>query len=225
MLLVQQLTLAAAAGAPPLLRRASLALARGEALAITGQSGAGKTTLLRAIAGELAPREGRILLHGKPTAALVGRERAAIGLVAQAHDLVAPLRADRNVLAGALGRWSAGRALRVFLRPNSEEEAIAEEALSAVGLSGAGRRRSASLSGGERQRVAIARALVQGPELLLADEPVASLDPVAAHQTLDLLTSLARERRMGLICTLHQPELAARHFDRVLRLTDAGLVP
>jgi phosphonate transport system ATP-binding protein len=198
MLLVQQLTLAAAAGAPPLLRRASLALSAGEALAITGQSGAGKTTLLRAIAGELAPREGRILLHGKPTAALVGRERAAIGLVAQAHDLVAPLRADRNVLAGAL---------------------------SAVGLSGAGRRRSASLSGGERQRVAIARALVQGPELLLADEPVASLDPVAAHQTLDLLTSLARERRMGLICTLHQPELAARHFDRVLRLTDAGLVP
>jgi phosphonate transport system ATP-binding protein len=225
MLLVQQLTLAAAAGAPPLLRRASLALSAGEALAITGQSGAGKTTLLRAIAGEIAPREGRILLHGKSTASLVGRERAAIGFVAQGHDLVEPLRTDRNVLAGALGRWSAGRALRVFLRPNSEEEGIAEAALAAVGLSGAGRRRTASLSGGERQRVAIARALVQAPQLLLADEPVASLDPVAARQTLDLLTSLARERGMGLICTLHQPELAARHFDRVLRLTDAGLLP
>ena len=224
MLRVEQLTLKIAPDAPPLLREVSLDLAAGEALAITGPSGAGKTTLLRAIAGEIAPDAGRILLDGLPTRSLRGAARASIGFIAQGHDLVEPLRVDRNVLAGALGRWGALRALRVFARPAAREIALAEEALEAVGLVGMARRRTATLSGGERQRVAIARALIQAPRLLLADEPVSSLDPKSARRTLDLLTQLAREQRMALVCTLHQPDLAARHFSRVLHLSEARLV-
>jgi phosphonate transport system ATP-binding protein len=146
-------------------------------------------------------------------------------MITQKHDLVEALRVDKNVLAGALGRLSSWSALRLLFWTRVDELAEAEAALSAVGLAGMARRRTAELSGGEQQRVAIARALIQAPALLLADEPVASLDPTTAHDVLGLLTRLARETGTALLCSLHQPELAERFCDRVVELRDGTLAP
>jgi phosphonate transport system ATP-binding protein len=146
-----------------------------------------------------------------------------VALVAQKHDLVDVLPVHANVMAGALGRWSDLRALRYLVRPAPAELDEARAALAAVGLAHKLRAETARLSGGEQQRVAIARALVQAPRVLLADEPVASLDPRTAREVLELLTGLAQARGMGLICSLHQPDLAHRFFDRVLELRDGRL--
>lgn len=224
MLQLNQLTLAAAPDSKALLHGVQLNLGKGELLALVGPSGAGKTCLLRAIAGELLPNAGTIRVGGNDPAQFNRHDRARTGLIAQNHDLVDALRVDRNVMVGALGRWSTWHALRYFAWSSPAETAEAEAALTAVGLSGMGQRKTATLSGGERQRVAIARALVQAPDLLLADEPVASLDPENANRILDLLVKLARERGMTLICALHQPELAERYFTRIATLQDGKLV-
>ena len=221
------LSVAPAGAAHALLEGIDLDLAPGGCLALIGSSGSGKTTLLRTLIGQLPPRAGAIRLNGQDlavTAAATRRDRLRrIALVAQQHDLVEPLPVHANVMAGALGRWSNLHALRYLVRPSADELAQAEAALASVGLGQKLRAPTARLSGGEQQRVAIARALVQDPVLLVADEPVASLDPATAEAVLSLLTGLARERGMGLICSLHQPELAARHFDRVLEVKDGRL--
>ena len=204
------LAVAPAGASAPILGGIGLTLNRGECLALVGRSGAGKTTLLRTIAGLLPPHAGTI--------SFAGRDRGGIALIAQHHDLVETLRVDKNVLAGALGRMSTWGALRLLLYTKKDELAEAEQALTMVGLGGMARRRTAELSGGERQRVAVARALVQAPALLLADEPVASLDPTTAEAVLGLLTGLARSTGTGLICALHQPDLARRFCDRVVPL-------
>jgi phosphonate transport system ATP-binding protein len=200
----------------------------GERIALVGPSGAGKTTLLRTLNGQIPPRAGLLLFEGQDLASLKGtalrRLRAHIGLVTQKHDLVEPLRVDKNVMAGALGRWSTLHALRFLLWSSPEESAQAEVALRAVGLASKLRQPTSALSGGEQQRVAIARALIQAPRLLLADEPVASLDPRTAEEVLDLLTGLTKARGMALICSLHQPDLAARYFDRIIEVKGGALV-
>jgi phosphonate transport system ATP-binding protein len=200
----------------------------GDRIALVGPSGAGKTTLLRTLNGQIPPRAGRLLFEDQNLAALKGtalrRVRAHIGLVTQKHDLVEPLRVDKNVMAGALGRWSTLHALRFLVWSSPSELAQAEVALSAVGLAAKLRQPTAALSGGEQQRVAIARVLIQAPRLLLADEPVASLDPRTAEDVLDLLTGLTKARGMALICSLHQPDLAARYFDRIIEVKAGALV-
>ena len=199
-----------------------LDLKPGERIALVGPSGSGKTTLLRALNGQRPVQAGEVRLDGQPFSTLKGadlrRARARVALVAQQHDLVEALPVHANVMAGALGRWSDLRALRYLIRPRRDELDEATAALASVGLAEKLRARTHALSGGEQQRVAIARALVQAPRVLLADEPVASLDPRTADDILALLTGLASERGMGLICSLHQPDLAARWFDRVLEL-------
>src|SRR5262249_16696981 len=123
-----------------------------------------------------------------------------------------------DVIAGGLGRWSLLRALRFVLWPTAEELSEAEIALRRVGIAHKLRERTSDISGGEHQRVAIARALVQQPALLLADEPIASLDPELSHQILALLCSLADESGFALVCSLHQQEYAGTFFDRVVRI-------
>ena len=217
--------------APPggrvLLQGVDLALAPGERVALVGPSGSGKTTLLRTLNGQVPPAAGAVRLDGEPFSGLSGaalrRARGRVALVAQKHDLVDVLPVHANVMAGALGRWSDLRALRYLVRPAPGELDEARAALAEVGLAEKLRAETARLSGGEQQRVAIARALVQAPRGLLADEPVASLDPRSARAVLELLTGLAQARGMGLICSLHQPDLAHRFFDRVLELRDGRL--
>jgi phosphonate transport system ATP-binding protein len=211
------------------LQDVQLTLAAGERIALVGPSGSGKTTLLRTLNGQIPPLAGEVRLAGEAFSSLRGeglrRARRRVALVAQKHDLVDTLPVHANVMAGALGRWSNLRALRYLIRPRAAELAEAEAALAAVGIQQKLHAPTAQLSGGEQQRAAIARALVQAPLVFLADEPVAALDPRTAGEVLELLTGLAQARGMGLICSLHQPELAARHFDRVLQLTEAGLTP
>ncbi len=212
----------------PVISNIDLEVGAGERIALIGPSGAGKTTLLRTLNGQIPVRAGQLLFEGQNLETLKGaalrRARAHIGLVTQKHDLVEPLRVDKNVMAGALGRWSTWRALRFLLWSSPSELAQAEVALHAVGLAAKLRQPTSALSGGEQQRVAIARVLIQAPRLLLADEPVASLDPRTAEEVLDLLTGLTKDRGMALICSLHQPELATRFFDRIIAVKDGALV-
>jgi phosphonate transport system ATP-binding protein len=198
---------------------------RREKVAILGPSGAGKTTLFRAINGFVPIQSGSIVIDGVSIQGLHGKRlrqlRRHIAVVSQRHDLVDGLRVYRNVMAGALGRWSSLHALRFLLWPKAEELAEAERALRRVGIAHKLRERTSEISGGEHQRVAIARALVQQPTLLLADEPIASLDPELSHQILSLLCNLAQESGFALLCSLHQQEYAFKYFDRVVRIENA----
>jgi len=201
---------------------------RGERIAVLGPSGTGKTTLFRSINGFAPAASGSVRVDGVEVTRLRGRSlrmlRSRIGVVSQRHDLIDNLAVHQNVMAGALGRWSSARALRFLLWPLAAELEEAQAVLRRVGLEHKLRARTASLSGGEHQRVAIARALVQEPVLLLADEPVASLDPVLSHQTLELLCRLAEESGVTLLCSLHQPHLADHYFDRVIEMHGGHIV-
>ncbi len=218
---------APAEGAPAAVSGVDLEVAAGERVALVGPSGAGKTTLLRTLNGRLRPRAGTVVFEGRDLAQLRGRDlrraRSHIGLISQKHDLVDTLRVDKNVMAGALGRWSTARALRFLVWSRPEELREAEAALAAVGLASKLKAPTSALSGGQQQRVAVARALVQAPRLLLADEPVASLDPCAAVEVLELLKGLTQARGVALVCSLHQPQLAARFFDRVVEVREGRL--
>jgi phosphonate transport system ATP-binding protein len=211
-----------APGTPPALDGVTLAVAAGECVALTGASGSGKTTLLRSLNGSVPLSAGRIVVEGADLAGARGRAlrrlRTRLAVIAQQHDLVDRLTVVQNVMAGALGRWSTPHALRFLIAPTAAEIAEAREALARVGIAEKLRSRTSELSGGQRQRVAIARALVQRPAAILADEPIASLDPALGEQIVRLLCDLARERGLALLCSLHQTDLARRYFDRVVEL-------
>ncbi len=221
-LTIHDLVVVRSKNSPPVLNGVSLSLDRGEKVAILGPSGAGKTTLFRAINGFVPIRSGSITVDGISVKGLHGKRlrqlRSRIAVISQRHDLVDRLRVHQNVMAGALGRWSAWHALRFLLWPKAEELTEAENALRRVGIAHKLRERTAEISGGEHQRVAIARALVQHPSLLLADEPIASLDPDLSDQILSLLCSLAGENGFTLLCSLHQQEYAYKYFDRVIKI-------
>lgn len=219
---ISGLTVVRSRKSPPVLNGVSLSVERGEKVAILGPSGAGKTTLFRAINGFVPIQSGSITVDGISVQGLKGRAlrqlRRHVAVVSQRHDLVDRLRVHQNVMAGALGRWSSLRALRFLLWPAAEELAEAQHALGRVGIGEKLRARTSEISGGEHQRVAIARALVQQPSILLADEPIASLDPELSDQILSLLCRLAEENDFALLCSLHQPEYAYKYFDRVVRI-------
>ncbi len=203
---------------------ASFRVARGEMLAVLGASGAGKTTLFRCLSGLASLDAGTALLHGADVARLRGRQRRKIAVVFQQFNLVHRLSALDNVLAGRLGYVPAWRGwLRRFRR---EDIQLALECLDRVGLLAQANQRADALSGGQQQRVAIARALAQQPDLIIADEPVASLDPHTGAGIMGLLSDICHEGEGGIavICSLHQPELARRFADRVVGLRDGHIV-
>ena len=193
-----------------------------EFVALLGPSGAGKTTLLRCVAGLLAPDTGSVRLDGTELGQLRGRARRQVAVVFQQFNLVARLSVLDNVLAGRLGHVSAWRGwTRQFA---AADRRLAEECLAQVGLAGLGPRRADTLSGGQQQRVAIARALAQQPRLIVADEPVASLDPDGGAAVLRLLRDIAGSRRVAVLCSLHQVELARAHADRIVGLSNGRVV-
>jgi phosphonate transport system ATP-binding protein len=202
----------------------SLTVPRGQAVALVGPSGAGKTSLLRLLAGQLAPAAGQVSVGGRDLSRLRSRRElpALVGLLPQQLDLVPQLSVKHNVQAGALGRWSVLRALGALVLPL--EHPPARAAVARMGLGDRFEDRVADLSGGEQQRVALARLLVQDPALVLADEPVASLDPARAEQLLDLLRTAAREDGRTLVTSLHDPALARRSVDRMVGLRDGRVV-
>ncbi len=201
-----------------------LTVQAGERVAILGASGAGKTTLLALLNGSLMATDGTVEVFGEdlsrlPPARLRTVQRR-IGAISQHLDLIEQVRVLHNVNAGLLGRWSTSQALRSLAWPRSVE--TARTALGRVDMEWSLHERTERLSGGERQRVAIARLLVQVPELVLADEPVSSLDPVRADEILTLLQSPAEQA--SLVMSLHQPDLARRHCTRALGLRDGRVV-
>ena len=198
----------------------------GSFTAVIGPSGAGKSTLLRCINGMDQADAGRVLAGGVDMAAARGRElRAAqrkIGTIWQDFCLVEQSTALDNVLNGALAEVGFWRALfGLFGRGRTEK---AKALLARVGLSGKEEQRAASLSGGEKQRCAIARALMQGCEVLLADEPVASLDPVHAENVLSLLKRLQREEGATVIMNSHSVDQARRYADYIVGLNAGKIV-
>lgn len=206
------------------LRDVDLEVGTGERVAVLGSSGAGKSTLLSLLSGALRPTEGSVELLGHDVGRLSPRGLRAvqrrIGSVSQRLDLIEQVRVVHNVNAGRLGHWSTGRALASLAWPQSVGEV--REALRRVGMEWALYERTERLSGGERQRVAIARLLVQRPELVLADEPVSSLDPTRAAEILTLLRAPAE--LATLVVSLHQPELARQHCTRAVGLRDGSMV-
>ena len=197
----------------------SFSVEPGEFVAVLGPSGAGKTTLFRCMTGLTRPDRGSIVVRGRDVCAIRGRElRAArqdVALIFQQFNLVRRLTALHNVLAGRLARLPTWRVLlRRFGRPE-RQRALA--CLDAVGLLDRAYARADQLSGGQQQRVAIARALAQEATVVLADEPVSSLDPESATAVLDTLRVVARAG-VAVVASLHQVHLAAAYADRIIAL-------
>ncbi len=191
---------------------------RGAFIAILGRSGAGKTTLLRCLNGLQRPTSGSIRLGGNAISELRERQLASvrrrIGFIWQEHNLVDRLSVLTNVLTGRLGYRNGPLSLVRYFSQSDRQRALA--ALERVNLAHLAAQRADRISGGEKQRVAIARALTQSPELILADEPVASLDPELAWQVLQDLTRITREDHLLTIVNLHQVELAKAFADRII---------
>jgi len=210
----------------PALSDVSFEVARGEVVAVLGPSGAGKTTLFRCLTQLIAFQHGLVELAGRRLGELRGAElsvaRRHVGLIFQQFNLVRRLTAEQNVLAGRLGHVPTWRVLLRRFEPH--DRALAGACLARVGLSDQARQRADRLSGGQQQRVAIARVLAQQSAVVLADEPVSSLDPASAAGVLDTLRGVAQERGITVLSSLHQVELATRFADRIVALRDGRVV-
>jgi len=204
----------------------SLTVEAGSFVGIVGRSGAGKSTLLRMINRLVEPTDGRIAFRGSDVTALRGRRlrqwRARCAMVFQQFNLVGRLDVLTNVLVGRLGEVAAWRAMLGLW--SEEDRAIALSALEQLDIGGLAAQRADRLSGGEQQRVAIARALVQEPDVVLADEPIASLDPRNTRVVMDALRGINRDFGITVICNLHSPDLARSYCGRIVGMAAGRIV-
>ncbi|HEY9663565.1 MAG TPA: phosphonate ABC transporter ATP-binding protein [Allocoleopsis sp.] len=203
----------------------SIQIYPGERVALVGSSGAGKSTLLRLLNGTLRPNQGEVSVLGydlnRLSASRLRRVQRQIGTIYQQFHLVDNLSVIHNVNAGHLGRWSVWKAVLSLIYPL--EVKTAARALQRVGIPEKLYSRTDRLSGGQQQRVAIARVLVQDPMIVLADEPVSSLDPALSREIMSLLCELVQEAEKTLIVSLHSIELAKDYCDRVIGLRDGKI--
>ena len=212
-------------GAPrPALSAVSIEVQPGEMVALIGASGSGKSTLLRHVAGFLPADRGsgpirvgeHLMQEDGRIASAIRQRRAAVGFVFQQFNLVGRLSVMTNVLVGVLPRVPWWRSL--LMRFTAAEKADAWRALRSVGIESIAWQRASTLSGGQQQRVAIARALVQGARLILADEPIASLDPESARNVMEILARINREHGITVLVSLHQVQFARRYCPRTVAL-------
>ena len=210
------------------LRDLHLRIERGELVGLLGQSGSGKTTLLRLLAGAIWPTAGTLRVFGEDVATQRGARlrarRRRVATVAQQHSLVPHLSALQNVLLGRAGAVPLWRALRAVLAPTREERDAAYGVLDSLGVGGLLDRPVETLSGGQQQRVAVARALLHGGELVVADEPVASVDQETAEVILTVLRRLVEHGGRTVVVSLHQPALARQFCTRLVTLAQGQLV-
>jgi phosphonate transport system ATP-binding protein len=208
----------------------SVTIIAGECVGLLGASGSGKSTLLRSICGleRLDGKNSRVELFGQSlqTAGLLSSDiramRRRTGIIFQQFNLVGRMNVLSNVLTGLLPRMPLWRALSGRFSPEEQMQAL--QALDSVGLADYAFQRASTLSGGQQQRAAVARALLQGARVLLADEPVSSLDPETARRVMDLLHHLNRTQGMTLVVSLHNVAMARRYCDRIIALRAGELV-
>ncbi|MEQ8265774.1 MAG: phosphonate ABC transporter ATP-binding protein [Parvibaculum sp.] len=207
------------------LDEASASFPKGQFIVLLGPSGAGKSTLLRCLNGLVRPTSGKVRSEEGGnilgSSAALRRHRQRTGMIFQQHHLIGRLTALQNVL---MGRLSFHGTLRSLLPLPRADRLLALEALDRVGLADRALHRADQLSGGQQQRVGIARALAQQPHLILADEPVASLDPATADKVLALLHRICREDGITAVVSLHQVELARRYADGIYGLAGGRIV-
>ncbi|MBN2258048.1 MAG: phosphonate ABC transporter ATP-binding protein [Anaerolineaceae bacterium] len=208
------------------LKEVSFEVQNGEFLVVIGLSGSGKSTLLRCINRLIEPTSGKIYWNGEDVTQYKGQDlrnyRRKIGMIFQQFNLVKRSSVNTNVLSGRLGYSNPWLSL-MGIWPEEDRER-AKKALARVGIQEKISNRADALSGGQQQRVGIARALMQDPEVILADEPVASLDPVLAHSILGYLEALNKEDKLTVICSLHFLDLVHRYGTRVIGLKDGQKV-
>jgi phosphonate transport system ATP-binding protein len=213
-------------GAVDALRNVSLQVHPGEFVALLGPSGAGKSSVFRCLTGLVHPSAGSASVHGvvmgEQSGAALRAVRRSIGLIFQQHNLVGRLSALDNVLTGRLDATPTWRVLARRFATADRQQALA--CLDRVGLLDKAYQRADALSGGQQQRVAIARVLAQEGRVLLADEPVASLDPESARRVLETLRAICVEHGIAVLCSLHQVDLARQFADRLVGLRDAVVV-
>lgn len=208
------------------LDRVSFGVPRGQFLAVIGLSGSGKSTLLRCINRLVEPTAGQVILDGTDITAAnddeLRRTRRRIGMVFQQFNLVHRSSVLTNVLAGRLGYVNPALSLINHFPKRDVEKAYRQ--LERVGLADKAKNRADELSGGQQQRVGIARALMQDPEMILADEPVASLDPVLAHSIMQYLEQINKDDGVTVLCSLHFLDLVHRYASRAIALNAGRLV-
>jgi phosphonate transport system ATP-binding protein len=208
------------------LRDVDLEIGAGEQVALVGPSGAGKSTLIGLLNGAMSPTEGEVRVLGHDLSRLRPRARRSVqrrvGTIYQQFYLTDSLRVIHNVNAGHLGRWSLLKALASLVWPLDAKQAL--DALAQVGIPEKLYARTGQLSGGQQQRVALARVLVQDPTVILADEPISSLDPERGREIMDLLRDLSRQRGKTLVTSVHAFHFARSHFDRVVGLREGRVL-
>lgn len=200
----------------------------GQGVVLLGANGCGKSTLLRSLNGLEKLQSGRIFVHGDSitdaSRAELRRIRRGMGYVFQQFNLVPQLSAFQNVLLGAMGRHRLGLLSCLGIFASREERTRAMDCLDRVGMADRATHRPSQLSGGQQQRVAIARMLMQAPKIVIADEPIASLDPRAGPDVLELLWKIVREENLSMLLTLHQIKLATEYADRIIGLSAGRIV-
>lgn len=199
----------------------------GEMVALVGASGSGKSTLLRNLNGLQLADQGQVEVFGSPLQvdgklhSKARQLRSRIGFIFQQFNLVNRLTVLENVLVGNLSKVSWSRSLCRHFSKAEKLQALA--ALERVGILEQAHKRASSLSGGQQQRVAIARCLMQGAQIILADEPIASLDPESARKVMELLTHLNEAEGITIITSLHQVQMVRRYFERAIALRDGAV--
>lgn len=208
------------------LKNVNLDIRPGEFVIVVGPSGAGKTTLIRSVNGLVQPTRGSVLVGSEDVSGAKGRQlrrlRTEIGMIFQSHNLVRRSSVLRNVLAGRLGHTGTIRSLLGLF--SKEDKQLALESLSRLGIGDKAYNRADELSGGQQQRVSIARALSQKPKLLLADEPVASLDPPTAHAVMRDLKRINREDGITTLVNLHFVDMALEYGERLIGMRHGEVV-
>lgn len=205
------------------LNHISFSVAKGERVALVGASGSGKSTLMNLLIKNLEKDKGSIIIDGETIENIKDRKIFAkkIGMLRQQFDLVNNLSVIHNVLIGRLNEWGFFKSLISLIRPYDKDLAI--KSLQQVGLEDKVFEATAILSGGEQQRVAIARLLLQNPLIILADEPISSLDPANSNKVLSLITNLAKTEKKTLIASMHSVEFTKQYFDRIIALKNGEI--
>jgi len=206
------------------LRGVSLDIHAAEGVVLLGANGSGKSTLMRTLNRLVRPHSGEILINGesviKARTTGLRKIRCRMGYVFQQFNLVNQLSVFQNVLMGKLGAHRFGLLNCIAATASHADREYAMACLERVGMAERASQRPTELSGGQQQRVAIARMLMQAPSLVIADEPIASLDPRGGREVLDLLWEIVRENNLAMLCTLHQLDLARHYADRIIGIKD-----